>query len=137
LRSSITRLLALQDQAATVDDLIALETAISDRQAELESLEAQQRYLADQVGLSTITLVLGSNEVAPIDEPDTFLSGLVTGWEALVTFGSGLLVLFGLLLPWLVVLGLIAFAIVMIVRRATRRRPAAPAHDAEAPAAQS
>lgn len=122
LRSSITRLLALQDQAATVEDLITLETAISDRQAELESLEAQQRYLADQVGLSTITLVLGSNEVAPVDEPDTFLSGLVTGWEALVTFGSGLLVLFGVLLPWLVVLGLIAFAIVMIVRRATRRR---------------
>jgi len=138
LRSSITRLLALQDQAATVEDLITLETAISDRQAELESLEAQQRYLADQVGLSTITLVLGSKEVAPVDEPDTFLSGLVTGWEALVTFGSGLLVLLGVLLPWLVVLGLIAFAIVMIVRRATRRgqpvQAPAPAVEAPAPA---
>ncbi len=125
LRSSITRLLALQDQAATVEDLITLEGDFEGLYrflAELESLEAQQRYLADQVGLSTITLVLGSNEVAPVDEPDTFLSGLVTGWEALVTFGSGLLVLFGVLLPWLVVLGLIAFAIVMIVRRATRRR---------------
>ena len=44
LRSSITRLLALQDAAATVDDLITLETAISDRQAELESLEAVLSY---------------------------------------------------------------------------------------------
>lgn len=125
LRSSITRLLALQDQAATVDDLIALETAISDRQAELESLEAQQRYLADQVGLSTITLVLGSRDVAPVTEPDTFLTGLIAGWESLVAFGSGLLVLFGVLLPWLVVLGLLGLVALLIVRRA-RRRVAAP-----------
>ena len=125
LRSSITRLLALQDAAATVEDLIALETAISDRQAELESLEAQQRYLADQVGLSTITLVLGSRDVAPVTEPDTFLSGLVTGWEALVAFASGLLVLLGVLLPWLVLLGLLGLAVLLIVRRARRRTSAA------------
>ncbi len=122
LRSSITRLLALQDAAATVEDLIALETAISDRQAELESLEAQQRFLADQVGLSTITLVLGSRDVAPVTEPDTFLTGLITGWEALLAFGSGLLVLLGVLLPWLVLLGLLGLVVLLIVRRARRRR---------------
>lgn len=121
LRSSITRLLALQDAAATVEDLIALETAISDRQAELESLEAQQRFLADQVGLSTITLVLGSRDVAPVTEPDTFVTGLITGWEALVAFGSGLLVLLGVLLPWLVLLGLLGLVVLLIVRRARRR----------------
>lgn len=121
LSSSITRLLALQDAAATVEDLIALETAISDRQAQLESYEAQQRYLAEQVGLSTVTLVLGSPEVAPVDEPDTFLSGLTTGWEALVAFGSGLLIGVGVLLPWLAVLGLIGLAVLLIVRGARRR----------------
>ena len=121
LRSSITRLLALQDAAATVEDLIALETAISDRQAELESYEAQQRYYAEQVGLSTVTLVLGSPEIAPADEPDTFLSGFVTGWEALVAFGSGLLVVVGVLLPWLLVLALIGVVVLLIVRAAVRR----------------
>lgn len=122
LRASITRLLALQGQAGTVEDLIALETAISDRQAQLESYEAQQRLLADQVSLSTITLVLGSPEVAPPDEPDTFLTGLVTGWEALVGFGSVLLVIAGVLLPWLVALGLIGLIVLLIVRAAVRRR---------------
>ena len=122
LRSSITRLLALQDAAATVDDLITLETAISERQAELESLEAQQRYYAEQVGLSTVTLVLGSPEVAPVDEPDTFISGLVAGWEALVAFGSGLLVVVGVLLPWLIVLAVIGVVVLLIVRGAVRRR---------------
>ena len=122
LRSSITRLLALQDAAASVEDLIALETAISNRQAELESLEAQQRYLSDQVGLSTITLVLGSRQVAPVTEPNTFVTGLVAGWEAMVAFGSGLLVLLGVLLPWLVLLGLLGLVILLIVRRARRTR---------------
>ena len=134
LRSSITRLLALQDAAATVDDLITLETAISDRQAELESLEAQQRYYAEQVGLSTITLVLGSPEVAPVDEPDTFLSGLVAGWEALVAFGSGLLVVVGVLLPWLIVLAVIGVIVLLIVRTGVRRR-AASVNTAAAPVA--
>lgn len=126
LRSSITRLLALQGQAGTVEDLIALETAISDRQAQLESYEAQQRLLADQVSLSTITLVLGSPEVAPPDEPDTFLTGLVAGWEALVGFGSVLLVIAGVLLPWLVTLGIIGLIVLLIVRAAMRRRATTP-----------
>ncbi|MDX2026790.1 DUF4349 domain-containing protein [Microcella sp.] len=121
LRSSITRLLALQDAAVTVDDLIDLESAISQRQAELESLESQQRYYADQVGLSTLTLTLGSEEVAPVDEPDTFLTGLLAGWQALVTFGSALLVIVGVLLPWLAALGLIGVIVLVIVRAIVRR----------------
>lgn len=124
LRSSITRLLALQDAADTVDDLIDLESAISQRQAELESLESQQRYYADQVGLSTLTLTLGSEEVAPVDEPDTFLSGLLAGWQALVTFGSGLLVVFGVLLPWLVTFALIGLVVLVIVRAMVKRHQA-------------
>lgn len=124
LSSSITRLLALQDAAATVEDLIALESAISERQAELESLEAQQRYYADQVGLSTLTLSLGSPEVAPVDEPDTFLSGLLTGWQALVAFVSGLLVVIGVLLPWLVMFGVIGLVVLLIVRVIVRRHQA-------------
>jgi len=134
LSSSITRLLALQDAAATVEDLIALETAISDRQAQLESYQAQQRYYAEQVGLSTVTLVLGSPEVAPVDEPDTFLSGLTTGWEALLAFGSGLLVVVGVLLPWLIVLGVVGLVVVLIVRRAVRRRAAVTTATHDTPA---
>lgn len=121
LSSSVTRLLALQDAAATVEDLIDLETAISDRQGQLESLEAQQRYLADQVDLSTIRLTLGSDATAPADEPDTFLTGLIAGWESLVAVGSGLLILTGVLLPWLAVLGVLALVVVLIVRGAMRR----------------
>jgi len=125
LSSSVERLLALQDAAATVEDLIALETAISDRQGQLESLEAQQRSLSDQVSLSTIRLTLGSSETAPVDEPDTFFSGLIAGWEALIALGSGLLVLLGLMIPWLVLLGLLGLVVLVIVRVVRRRRQGA------------
>jgi hypothetical protein len=123
LRSSVERLLALQDDAATVEDLIDLETAISDRQGQLESLEAQQRYLADQVDLSTLRLTLGSDATAPVDEPDTFLTGLLAGWESVIAVGSGLLVIAGVLLPWLAVLAVLALVVLLIVRLARRRRP--------------
>lgn len=137
LRASITRLLALQGQADTVEDLIDLESAISDRQAQLESYEAQQRALADQVSLSTITLVLGSPEVAPPDdEPATFLTGLTAGWEALIAFGTVLLVITGALLPWIVALGIVGLIVLLIVRFFVRRRSAAssaPADPSTAP----
>jgi len=126
LKASIERMLVLQSNATDIDALIQLETAISDRQAELESLESQQRYYADQVSLSTVTLNLVSEYDAPVAEPDTFLSGLVAGWNAFVAFFAGLLVALGVLLPWLVFAGIITAAVILIVRWNRRRKDAAP-----------
>jgi hypothetical protein len=123
LRASIERLNGLMAQATDIEDLITLESAISSRQGELESLEAQQRYLADQVSMSTISLYLRSDAEAPKTTPGDFWSGLATGWNAFVGFWAGLLVVLGVLLPWLVTLALIAALVIWIVRR--RRRPAA------------
>ena len=48
-------------------DLLDFEDKITTRQAELQSLTAQQSYLADQTSMSTITLSLSVPEkyVAP------------------------------------------------------------------------
>jgi hypothetical protein len=124
LKATIERLNGLVAQAKDIDDLITLESAISDRQGELESLEAQQRYLADQVSMSTISLSLRSDAEAPPTDPDTFWDGLSAGWEAFVGFWAGLLVVLGVLLPWLILFGLAAVVIVLVVR-ARRRREAA------------
>ena len=124
LRASIERLNGLMAQATNIDDLIRLETEISSRQGELESLEAQQRYLADQVSMSTISLYLRSDAEAPVTTPDTFWDGLGAGWAAFVGFWAGLLVVLGVLLPWLVTFGLIALIIVLIVRARRRRAEA-------------
>jgi hypothetical protein len=125
LRTTIERLDALVAQATNIDDLITLESAISQRQGELESLEAQQRYLADQVAMSTVSLYLRSEASAPVATPGDFWSGLASGWSAFVAFWAGLLVALGVLLPWIVTAGIIAFLVVFVVRRRRRVQPAA------------
>jgi hypothetical protein len=134
LRASIDRLLALVGTATDTESLIALETAISDRQAQLESLEAERRYYSDQIALSTITLNLISPADTPATEPVTFLDGLVAGWNAFVAFFAGLIVVFGVLIPWLVLAGIIT-ALILLLIRWRKARAAAAASAAPAPAA--
>jgi len=126
-RGIIDRLNGMFGQAATIDDLITLETTIAQHQATLEDLEAQQRSVADQVSLSTLSLFLRSEAEAPAQEPMDFLSGLQAGWGAFVAFFSGLLVALGVLLPWIVAAGIVSAAIVLIVRANRRRKAATPA----------
>ncbi|MEP6478160.1 MAG: DUF4349 domain-containing protein [Rhodoglobus sp.] len=125
LSASVDRLVALLSTATDTDTLITLESAISDRQGQLDSLISQKRYLSDQVALSTITLNLQSVASAPVETPDTFWSGLQAGWLAFVAFFSGLLVVLGVLLPWLVLAAIITVLIVALVRRSNRRKQAA------------
>jgi len=131
LRTTIQRMLELEQRASDTTDLIALETAIGDRQGELESLEAQQRDLADQVAMSTITLTLHPKGTTVAPSKADFGDGLVTGWSAFVAFWGTALVVLGVLLPWLVTAGVVValvFGVRWIVLR--RRRRTAQAVDA-------
>lgn len=136
LRTSIDRLEDLQAQADTVDALIALETAISDRQAQLESLEAEQRYYDDQISMSTMTVDFVSAPVQAEPEPGSFWDGVLAGWHALGVFFGGVIVALGVILPWLipvVVIGAIIWIIVAGVRRRRRRRDASATPPTAAP----
>lgn len=124
LQTSVDRLLTLMSQATTTDNLLAVETALSSRQADLDSLKAQKRYLDDQVQMSTVNLNLISQMDTPATTPDTFWTGLVTGWNAFVGFWAGVLVVLGVVAPWLVAGAIIAAIVIVWVKRA-RRRPKA------------
>lgn len=123
-RGIIDRLNGMFAQAATIQDLITLETSIAEHQALLEDLLSQQRQVDDQVALSTLSLSLRSEAQAPAQEPLDFVSGLAAGWGAFVAFFSGLLVALGVLLPWIVAAGVVTAAIVLLVRFSRRRRAA-------------
>jgi len=125
LRASIDRYTGWLADADTTKDLIELESAISERQNELESLEAQQRALADSVAMSTITLELRSQALAPPPEgPTDFWSAVAAGWASFVGFWSAVLVALGMGLPWLVLVGVVIAVVVWIARRAGRSTPA-------------
>ncbi|WP_159451275.1 DUF4349 domain-containing protein [Demequina sp. NBRC 110054] len=137
LRASTERIEALLDDAADIKDIIQLEDELASRQAELQSLEAQQRGLGDQVSLSTIDLSLTTEPIVIIEEesPSNFWDGLVAGWEGLVAFLSALLVILGVLLPWLAVAAILALGVVLIFRsRRARKARAAEASQTRAEA---
>ncbi|GAB3969297.1 DUF4349 domain-containing protein [Plantactinospora veratri] len=116
------RLLA---QAKSLSELVMLESELAKREADLASLEAKKRRLADLTALSTVTAVLlGPNAQVPEDdEPATgFLAGLKAGWDAFVLSLRVLLTVLGALLPWAVGLGLPVLGVVWLVRRLRSRR---------------
>lgn len=127
LEVSVKRLEGLLADADTTADLVAAEQALTDRQEQLESLQAQSARLADRVALATLEVQLWMPDQAPEEPPTGFWGGLVTGWESLVGAVSGLLLALGVLLPWLVALGLVGLVVLAVVRTRRRRRPATPA----------
>lgn len=123
MQGSVDRLLDLMAAATDIDDLIALESAISTRQADLDSLKSQRDLLGDQVAYSTIDLQLYAEGAVPAGGPKDFWGGLVVGWNSLVAALTGSLVALGVALPWLLVLAVLA-AITLIIIRVALRRPA-------------
>ncbi len=130
LQNSLDRLQDYQRDAADVDELIRFEEQITQRTSELQSLQAQRAYLADQTSLSTITvrLTLPEEYVEPpgaLDEAG-FLTGLQNGWGALTDTVVVALTVLGAVLPFLVVLAVVGVPVVVILRRTWRRRPPVP-----------
>ncbi|WP_166785430.1 DUF4349 domain-containing protein [Cryobacterium cryoconiti] len=125
LQTSVDRLLALMVEATTTADLIAVENALSQRQSDLEGLQAQRDYLSDQVDFSTITLDLYSTGTVAPGTPDGFWDALAAGWNALVTALGIAIVGIGFALPWLLALGLVTAIVYLVIRLARKRHPAA------------
>ena len=120
LEAAIERLNELLAEAASTSDLIAVESALSERQAELDSLQSQREYLSDQTLFATLSISLITPANATPAEPDGFLDGIVRGWESILAFFAGTIVWAGILVPWLGLVAVVVVAIV-VVRRLRRR----------------
>ncbi|MCU1656229.1 MAG: hypothetical protein JWO57_885, partial [Pseudonocardiales bacterium] len=82
---AISQLNALFRQATKLGDIITLERELSQREADLESLQAQKRSLDAQTSMATVTLELTSQPApAPAKhrERSGFTGGLARGWDA-------------------------------------------------------
>ena len=140
-QASVDRLTGLMAQAQSVADLIAAETALSERQALLESYQQQLEMLDDQVAMSTLSVSVTPRVETVTADPAGFGDGLAAGWNGLVATLNGIVVALGFLIPWLAVaalVGLIVWGIVRLVRGHRLQRADAAsraARSAEAPAA--
>jgi hypothetical protein len=121
-KRSIDQLRLLFSRANTLGDIIRLESELSQRQADLESLQAQQRSLGRQTALSTIQVSITRPDEAPAlvsDDGDQagFVDGIKSGWSGLVTFVQGVAHVFGLVLPLGTLALIVAVPIWLVVRR--------------------
>lgn len=123
LTTSITRLDELLARAETVEDLLAIETELSRRQADLDALQAQRTWIGEQVAMSTVTVSLSPVTYVTSSGAPGFLSGLESGWSALGATVGALITLAGFLLPFMALLAIVVIPVtVLLVRRARRGR---------------
>ena len=128
LQTSITRLLALEAKATTTADLITLEADIASRQGDLESLTAQQRYLNDQVSMSSIKLELLAPSAAIVKPgPPSPGSAFVAGLSGFGVVFNWIFLVVLYLFPWLALGAVVWVGIIYCVRWRRGRRAAPPA----------
>jgi hypothetical protein len=120
--ASVRRIRALLSSAQTIGQVVTIESQLAQRQSDLESLQAQQRALADATTNSTITVSLTTRSSTVVAASGTgFLTGLRNGWDAFTGVISGALTAFGWLVPFAAFLGLLAVVLLGVVRLARRR----------------
>ena len=130
--SSLKRVELLLSRAQSLKDIIWIESQLTSRQAELDSMKSQQSWLEDQTSLSTITVdITTTPKKAKVEEKESqeagFLVGLKGGMKALGASFAAIATVIGALLPFAVLLLLVGVPVWMVTRR--RRSAQAPRVD--------
>lgn len=124
------RLLEMMELAESVEDVILLESRLSELRYQIESLQSTLNNWDRRVSYSSVYLDIKEvREYTP--EPERRISygeelagALRDGLQAVGSFFKNLLVFLAEALPLLLVLGAIVWLIVWLIRRAVRRRKA-------------
>ncbi|MFF4101286.1 DUF4349 domain-containing protein [Streptomyces sp. NPDC001903] len=124
-QASVARVRDMMDKATALGDVVMLESELSKRQSDLESLLAQQTALKDQTSMGTITMEVSEPAPKPAEKKDgepSFTAALKGGWNVFTTIVRYLALAVAAVLPFAV-----TAAVVLLVLRVHRRlRPAKP-----------
>ena len=105
-RAKKRQLDALYEQAESMEDIITLTDAIFDVQAEIESLEGQNRRIDDEVSFATLYVSV-SEKSSAVSAKQPFFTRLgrqlADGWENFGEFVSNAVLGLTYALPWLAV----------------------------------
>ncbi|MEU9299658.1 DUF4349 domain-containing protein [Streptomyces sp. NPDC048269] len=112
-QASVARVREMMGKASALSEVVMLESELSRRQSDLESLLAQQAALKDQTSMGTITLEV--SEPAPPraekekKEETGFGDALSGGWKVFSTLVRYLVLAAAAVLPFALTAGLVAF----------------------------
>jgi len=121
LETEQTRLLELLSQAENMDDLLRIETRLTDVRTELEKVTSQLRLYDNMVNYATVYLELSEvKEYTVVTEPETVWERIGEGFtESLDAIGNFFVELFVFLivaLPYLVIIAVLVIAPILIIR---------------------
>ncbi len=144
LQASEQALQGILEKATRIPDILEVQGQLTNVRGQIEQLTAQQALLQDQTSYGTITVTMGPEIVAvtqaarqwdPASEVDQAAARLVDILQAVASAG----IWFGIVwLPVLLVLGAIALAVALGLRRAGLwRRPTRPEETPTLPTPQS
>ncbi len=122
-QTKMERLQALLAKAENIEDLIAIETGISDTQYEIDRLTGLLRGLDSKVDYSTLNVTLNELSAAETSQdkeeslPERIRNGMAAAWEGFTYLLGDLAVFLTVVLPYLIALALIVLIIRLIIKR--------------------
>ena len=127
LKTEEARLLELLAKAENMNDLLLIESRLTEVTYELEQVSSQLRVLDNKIDYSTVRLNLNEvKEYTDVTEPETFGQRVIKGfvenvknvWDGIVEFVIFLLT--GL--PYFILIAAIVIAIIFIIKRIRRKK---------------
>lgn len=127
LQTEEARLLELLAQAETMDDLLTIESRLTDVRTELEQVTSALRVFDNQVDYATIHLYIDEvTEYTEVTEPETVWQRIAAGFtKSLKGVGKFFRELFVFLIvasPYLVLIAAIALGVIFLIRFSVRRK---------------
>lgn len=121
LETEQKRLLEIMKTAETVEDIITIESRLSEVRYQLESMESQLRTYDNQIDYSTVTIYVSEvQNLTPAPEEGR-LSRMGIGFiSSLKAVGNGILdfcMNFVIAIPYLIIVALIIIAVIFIIRK--------------------
>ena len=120
LETEQARLLELLAKAETMEDLLTVESRLTDVRAELEQVTTTLRVMENQVDYGTVYLSISEvREYTVVEEPETVWDRIGTGFmESLNNIGDGFVELFVFLtvnIPYIIIIGAILFVLMFTI----------------------
>ncbi|MDD3340433.1 MAG: DUF4349 domain-containing protein [Lachnospiraceae bacterium] len=127
LKTEQESLLAMLEKATELDDLIAIQSRLTDVRYELESYESQLRTYDNQVSYSTVNLnITEVDRESNVNDQsfggqlkEKFMSNLYGLGNGLENFALWFLSSLPFILIWVVILAVIAWIVILILRKTT------------------
>ncbi|KUG03290.1 putative lipoprotein [hydrocarbon metagenome] len=121
LKKKEERLLALIDQAKTIEEIISVENELTRARSDIEVLQGRLNYLENSTSYSSISVSLSQTTAEKLEVPEGILGKAVQGFidsaNGVASFLSGFFIFLIAFIPWAILITL-----VILVLRALKRK---------------